>query len=39
MSTMQDKIVGKIDRDPIVLKLPTNFSHTYAVSSIAQTIF
>ena len=31
MSTMQDKIVGKIDRDSIVLKLPTNPSHTYGI--------
>ena len=31
MSTMQDKIVGKIDRDSIVLKLPTNSSHTYGI--------
>ena len=31
MSTMQDKIVGKIDRDSIVLKLPTNYSHTYGI--------
>ena len=28
---MQDKIVGKIDRDSIVLKLPTNSSHTYGI--------
>ena len=31
MSTMQDKIVCKIDRDSIVLKLPTNSSHTYGI--------
>ena len=31
MSTMQDKIVGKIDRDSIVLKLPTNSSNMYGI--------